>query len=91
MSNEPLQATWQAAINVALAVAVFPFLFSIRTWNNGVYRDWVALLCGAVAAACGVVGLVRRPSGTLSRRWLVLGVAAIALGVLQIVRGLGRL
>jgi hypothetical protein len=86
-----------------LVVGAVPFLVSRRTTHESTTSvgadgieirsitrknafDQVAVPCGAVAIALGLVGLVR---GLVARKWAVLGVgvAAMALGVFQVVRG----
>jgi hypothetical protein len=80
-----------------LVVGLVPFLASISessyTTANGVvthavYRDWIAIACGAVAVGLGIVALAL---AVRARRSLVIaGTVAIALlGGLQIARGVG--
>jgi hypothetical protein len=59
----------------------------IRNVTKKTAFDYVAVPCGAVAFVLGLVGLVRALS---VKKWGVLGVgvAAMALGVLQIARGM---
>src|SRR6266571_5130092 len=59
--------------------------------TNLVYRDWVAFGGGAVAALCGVVALLalRRPGKKGVRAAAAVGL--LALGGVQVARGLGLL
>lgn len=71
------------------AAGAVPFVISVASWNNGTYRDWIAIAGGAVAAVCGVVAVllaVRAKSGA----GFVAGAALIAaLGGYQLARGFG--
>jgi hypothetical protein len=88
---------------VGLAAGFVPFMVSFRSTHSESFSmtatgaeirsvtrktafDYVAVPCGALAFVLGMVGLIR---GLSVRKLEVagIGVAAMALGVLQIVRG----
>jgi hypothetical protein len=88
---------------IGLAAGVLPFMVSFRQTHEESFRataggaeitsvtrktafDYVAVPCGALAFVLGMVGLLR---GLSARKLEVagIGVAAMALGVLQILRG----
>lgn len=86
------------ALVIGGAAALLPFVIhasssSVTTVNGVVteasYRDNVALACGVVAIVTGVIAaaLARRPG---MRPQLVGALVIIALGVWQILRGIGR-
>jgi hypothetical protein len=88
---------------MGLAVGLAPFFVSFRTTHESTTSvtasgieiqsitrknafDYVAVPCGAFAFTLGLVGLVR---GLVARKYMVLGVglAAMAVGLFQAVRG----
>jgi hypothetical protein len=84
---------------VGLGAAVVPFFFH-ATWSSSVTvdgvvtasssRDYVALVCGVVALACGALGAV---GGVRAKAKSAIGLGALALllGGFQLARGLGVL
>jgi hypothetical protein len=78
---------------------VIPFAMSMSSSSfssvNGhvtsfVYRDWLAVACGVIAAICGVITVLAARKEQLRRGVaLAAGIAVLALGCLQVARGFG--
>jgi hypothetical protein len=82
----------------ALLIALVPFglSFSEASWSsaNGVvtsytYRDWFAIVGGTTAAVLGAFHLYLAWRSRAPRSSFLLGVAALALGAVQLARGFG--
>ncbi|MCA9666617.1 MAG: hypothetical protein KC503_13540 [Myxococcales bacterium] len=80
---------------VAAVAALIPFFVHVRsvvTVNGAItaYRDWVAILCGAAAAAIAAYGFFKALKGSGGAA-LLAPLALFGLGAFQLVRGFGLL
>lgn len=86
-------------LGIGVFAGLVPFIIHVSTWSsvttNGrvvssTYRDYVALGCGIIAAALGVIAIVQaRRSSLLRGKAIALGIGVALLGSFQIARGLG--
>lgn len=100
-SSIAIGVRFPSAIEITgVVVALIPFVISSTsssfTRENGhvtsfVYRDWVAMTCGIVAALCGVATVLRLGrTDTADRAKRILAIAALlGLGGFQVLRGMG--
>jgi len=92
-------SSWRMAAIAGAIVGAIPFLIhastsSVSTFNGEVtsfiYRDWVAVIAGFIAATLGLLALVAA-RGAKRQRALAFaaGAAVLVLGVAQVARGFG--
>jgi TPR repeat protein len=85
-----LPIDWKHPLFRAGAVlAAVPLVFSFHTEINGVYRDYPAIICGALAALCGVALLATLARAERRGARVGSGALLLALGVVQLTRGFG--
>jgi hypothetical protein len=89
VSNDLARGRIGGLASTAAVIGAIPFFVHVSTTDNGTYRDWVALPCGAIALVCGLVALVPALRGPGKGARLGLAAVAVALGVLQLLRGVG--
>ncbi|MFT3692213.1 MAG: hypothetical protein QM831_03665 [Kofleriaceae bacterium] len=75
-------------IVIGAICAAMPLFFTVSEAHDGVYRDWVALGGGILAAICGVIGLGFAAKSKV-RVHLITAAVITLLGVLHILRGVG--
>lgn len=75
-------------IIVGAICAAMPLFFSVAEVHDGVYRDWVALGGGTIAAICGAVATIFAVRSGV-RVHIVTSVVIALLGVLHVLRGVG--
>jgi TPR repeat protein len=95
----PSSGPWKGFAIAGAVVGAVPFGLRMATVSsssvNGevvsfVYRDWIAVICGVIAVALGLVTLWMARGETLRKALAIgAGVGVLALGGLQIARGFG--
>ena len=76
-------------LRIAVIAAIIPFFANFSITQNGVYRDYVALVAGGLALLLALISLPSVNTGEEKGARIGIIAGVVIVGLLQIVRGLG--
>ncbi|HEY1559079.1 MAG TPA: tetratricopeptide repeat protein [Kofleriaceae bacterium] len=80
---------WKGLATAGAVCCAVPFFAHFSTWNDGTYRDWIAIGGGIAGAILGIATLVNAPRNLIRKQAIAAGIGIVLFAGVQLARGFG--